>query len=239
MLSDIELTILSLVAEGARYGAEIEQVIEQRGLREWLTVGSASVYYILGRLEQQELLTSSQPTLVHGVNGGTDPARTIYQITDAGRGVAQTAVADLLCQPRAISEGFAVGLANSSVLKPGQVYYTLVHHRDRLTQQLHAAEAHQNEEHAAQPEGAQALFSYSIAIMRAELDWLSGFLEDWRARHPVIDEEDKAVVTGAGDDSARTLLHHATASSDRGKQLQQMKRPVNPLRNPVESPREE
>ena len=35
-------------------------MIELRGLREWLTVGSASVYYILTRLEQQELLTRTQ-----------------------------------------------------------------------------------------------------------------------------------------------------------------------------------
>jgi DNA-binding PadR family transcriptional regulator len=53
MLSDVELTLLSLVAEGPRYGSEIEQLIERRGLREWLIVGRDSFYYILYRLEQQ------------------------------------------------------------------------------------------------------------------------------------------------------------------------------------------
>ena len=57
MLSDIELTLLSMVAEGARYGSEIEAMIEARGLREWLNIGSASFYYILARLEKQGLLT--------------------------------------------------------------------------------------------------------------------------------------------------------------------------------------
>ena len=43
-MTDAELTILSLVAEGPRYGYEIQQLIDQRGLREWLTIGFSSIY---------------------------------------------------------------------------------------------------------------------------------------------------------------------------------------------------
>ena len=119
MLSDIELTLLSLVAEGARYGVEIERMVDERGLREWLNVGSASFYYIITRQEGQGLLTRV-------ANGDAEHA--VFQITDAGRGVVQTAVADLLRQPRSLSGGFAVGLANIGALKPRQVYHALLQH---------------------------------------------------------------------------------------------------------------
>ncbi len=233
-LSDIELTILSLVAEGVRYGAEIEQLIEQRGLREWLTVGSASVYYVLGRLEQQELISSTLQ------RGASDQSRTVYQITDAGRGVAQTAVADLLGQPRVLGEGFALGLANSGILKPAQVYNALAQHRERLTNELHATQSlweRRQQEPEPPTDNVRALYTHGIVVMQAELDWLTAFIEDWRTRHPVEDEPAALAIDAAdADGQAKTVLHRATNSLDRGKQIQQIRRPA---RTPLETPRAE
>src|SRR5262250_2047263 len=96
MMTDAELTLLSLVAESPRYGYEIQQVIDERGLREWLTIGFSSLYYILNKLERQNMLVGQlQPD-------GRGPARKVYSITEAGRGILQTAVSDLLRQPRSL-----------------------------------------------------------------------------------------------------------------------------------------
>jgi DNA-binding PadR family transcriptional regulator len=216
-LSDVELTILSLVAEGPRFGSELEQLIELRGLREWLIVGSASIYYVLGRLEQQELLTSSPQ------NGKPDQARTVYQITDAGRGVAQTAIADLLCQTRPLGQGFSLGLANCGILKPTQVYNSLIQHRDRLTHQMHSAEKvwERRQREEMPTDGTEALYTHGLAVMRAELEWLMHFIEDWRVRHPSIERDD----THSTDEHAQTLVHRPTVKADQGGQLQKIKRP--------------
>ncbi len=218
MLSDVELTILSLVAEGPRYGVEIERMIELRGLREWLVVGSASIYYILGRLEQQELLTSTQQP------GEDGTARTIYQITDAGRGVAQTAIADLLRQPRALGQGFALGLANSGVLKPAQVYRELVQHSERLAHQLRSAEAlWERRQHEETPTpGTEALYSHGIAMMQAELAWLTAFIEQWRERHPAVERDEPHELD---DGRTQTPLHRRTVIDDPEKKIQRIKRP--------------
>ena len=216
-VSDVELTILSLVAESPRYGAEIEQMIELRGVREWLTVGSASIYYILGRLEQQELLT-------HQLQQGRDGlARTVYQITEAGWGVVQTAIADLLRQPRPLGQGFALGLANCAVLKPSQVYHTLIQHRDRLAHQLESAQAlWERRQHEETPsEGTQALYTHGIVLMQAELGWLNQFIEDWRVRHPAVDPDEPP----DGDGAPATQVHHPTSKVEREKQIQKLKRP--------------
>ncbi len=215
MLNDVELTILSLVAEGTRYGAEIQQLIESRGLRDWLTVGSASVYYILARLERQELLTAS---------GNSDPAKMIYQITDAGRGVVQTAVADLLRQPRALGESFALGLANIDVLKPRQVFRALSQHRDLLMRRLEATQATwaRRQQDESPSEGLRALYTHGIATMQADLDWLTAFIDDWRKRYPAVERDETGEMPSGG---GQTQIHHPTADADRAKQMQQLKRP--------------
>lgn len=220
MLSDIELTILSLVAEGARYGEEIEQIIERRGLREWLTVGSASVYYVLARLAQQELIARTPP---EPAANDSHPPRVVYQITDAGRGVVQTAVADLLSEPRPLGGGFTLGLANIGVIKPRQVYRALIQHQDRLAQQLEAAESlwARRLRDETPSEGVAALYTHGIAVMRAELDWLGTFITGWRDRYPAVEREE----TGEHPSAAPTQISRSTRDLDAGKKIQRIKRP--------------
>lgn len=217
-MNDLELTILSLVAEGAHYGEEIEAIITMRGLREWLTVGSASVYYVLARLEQQGLVSRS--------GSDDDSAKAVYTITEAGRGVIQTAVADLLCDLRPVGQGFALGLANIGVLKPQQAFRALVQYRDRLLDGIESAEAlwERRKRDETPSEGTEALYSHSIVMMRAELDWLNGFLDDWRARHPAAARDDAAT----GDAGALTPVHRRTEKINPAKQMQKLKRPPKP-----------
>ena len=52
-MTNAEFAILSLIVEQPRHGYEIEQVIEERGMRNWTEVGFSSIYYILNKLEIQ------------------------------------------------------------------------------------------------------------------------------------------------------------------------------------------
>jgi DNA-binding PadR family transcriptional regulator len=53
MMTNAELAILSLVDERPRHGYEVEQVIEERGMREWTEIGFSSIYYLLKKLERE------------------------------------------------------------------------------------------------------------------------------------------------------------------------------------------
>jgi DNA-binding PadR family transcriptional regulator len=223
-MTDAELTILSLIAEGARYGHEIQQIIDERGLREWVTIGFSSVHYILNRLERQQLLTSEVRA------EGRGPGRKLFSITDAGRGVLQTAVSDLLRQPRSLGTGFELGLANLSSLKPQQAYLALKHHQADLQQQLHLVEQswerHQKNGEEAPPH-IRALYTHSLAVMRAELAWLSQFVEDWAKRYPAVTEMPSAQkqAESAADPHSRVTQLHQRETPDRAKMLQKLKRP--------------
>ncbi len=219
MMTDAELTLLSLVAEAPRYGYEIQQIIDERGLREWLTIGFSSIYYILNRLERQDMLVSR----LH--MEGRGPARKIYEITEAGRGVLQTAVSDLLRQPRALGSGFELGLANLSALKPRQVYQVLRHHEIDLKQRLDAVEKawerHKEDDNTG--DHIVALYTHSIAVMKAELEWMSAFLDSWQDKYPGV-EQNQEVEEPIDPHKAVTRMNPRTVQSEPAKMIQRLKR---------------
>lgn len=212
MLSELELTILALVAECPRYGAEVERVIEERGLREWLLVGSSSAYYVLGKLEKQELLKST----------AGEEGKLVYELTEAGRGVLQTAIANLLEQPRPLGSGMELGLANLHVLKPAQVYQAIVKRRAEQGQKLLATEQQweRHQQDGRITDQQHALYTHGIAVMRAELEWLEAFIEEWRRRYPAVEAE-----TSSQEVSKPTQIHRRTAPLNPAKLVQRVQRP--------------
>ena len=226
VMTDAELTILCLVAEGPQYGYEIQHTIDDRGLREWLTIGFSSIYYILNKLERQKMLTSEMRA------DGQAPAHKMYRITDGGRGILQTSISELLRQPRGFGTGFELGLANLTVLKPRQVYKVLSDHHVDLKLRLEAVASswirHQAEDSESTAEHIWALYTHSIALMKAELEWLESFIEDWKAKYPAVVQpsselrNDPVVENGA---HARVTQRHKRTTPDPAKMIQRLKRP--------------
>src|SRR5688572_9379581 len=93
-LTDSELLVLGLVAEMPRHGYELEQVIEQRGMREWTEIGFSSIYFVLGRLEKKGLVKAEIPA--------TAKAKKSYKMTRTGTKtlVNQTVTALKTLRPR-------------------------------------------------------------------------------------------------------------------------------------------
>ena len=221
-MTDAELSILSLLAQGPRYGHEIQQLIDERGLREWLVIGFSSVYYILNKFEKQLMVSSELRS------DGRGPARKLYSLTEAGHGVLQTAVSDLLRRPRAIGTGFELGLANLHVLKPVQVYQVLTHHRKDLQEQYLAVkqawERHKPDSDDSTRDHIRALYTHSITMMEADINWLQNFLEEWRTRYPGVEKE--VVSPQQEDESSAATLIHRSPTPDPLKMLQRLQRPA-------------
>lgn len=223
-MTDAELTLLSLLAEGPRYGYEIQQIVEERGLREWLAIGFASIYYLLNRLEKQNVVTSTLQL------DGRGAARKRYTLTDAGQGILQTAIANRLREPRTPGSGFELGLANLHVLKPAQVYRVLLHHRDDLRGQfeyISLAWTRQKARYQVVDANMLALYTHSIAMLQAEIIWLDDFLAQWQIRYPdVINElvkKNEAVLNDPASPFAPTIKH-VDQPPDRLKMIQRLRR---------------
>ncbi|MCU0512125.1 MAG: PadR family transcriptional regulator [Anaerolineae bacterium] len=231
-MTDAELTLLSLLAENPLYGYELQQLVDERGLREWLTIGFSSIYYILNKLEGQKLLTAQ----LH--SEGRGPARKKYALTEAGRGVLQTAISSLLREPRVPGSGFELGLSNLHVLKPAQVYKVLMHHRDDLRSQLEHVSLGWSRYQNGRPTleaNIHALYTHSIAIMTAEIAWLDDFLARWQLQYPEVMQD--LVKKNAAPVSDTGKLARAVKAAQQQEAPDSLKR-IQRLRRIPRSPRE-
>jgi len=214
-MNDAELTLLSLLVEADHFDHELNALIDARGIRAWVNVGMSSLIYLLNKLERQTLIESTLRPDASGL------ARKAYRITDAGRAMLQTAVADLLRQPRGLGDGLELGLANLDVLKPRRVFQMLTHHRADLDHRLGLIESALDAGNFAS-EGVRAMYSHSAALIRAERDWLDGFLRDWLDTHPEAAQSDPDTPT---DPHRRPTVLHRPSTPPPAKQIQQLRKP--------------
>jgi DNA-binding PadR family transcriptional regulator len=188
-MTDAELAILSIIAEGPIHGYDVQTVIAERGIRAWAQIGVSSIYYVLEKLERQGLIESTvtQDAVV--------TARRLYRITTAGMGVLQTAIADLIGTPREHADEFELGLANLPTLRPDQVRTALTAYRQELASRLAQARERRAALLAAQaPFHIEAMLSHRVALLEAELAWIESFVAAWEAQAPP--DEPTAVAAG-------------------------------------------
>lgn len=172
-LTAAELTILGLVVEQPRHGYDLEQVIEQRGIREWADIGFSSIYYVLGKLEKRGLV---------GAEGARPGARSrrVFRATEDGRRAAADGALACVADVRPVPHPVLVGLANLELLSEHA-------YDDALSSRLAQIEARiasvvgAEQAQAPLPPAARELFSYSLCLLEAERSWLA-------ARVPVSDE---------------------------------------------------
>ncbi len=115
MLSNIELTLLSLINEKPSYAYEIDKQIEAREMRRWVKIGVASVYQVLERLEKKGMLLAKRE------QEGKMPERRRYYITEPGQQELARGAVNLLSRIDWYYLDLNVGLECSDVLPPEEV----------------------------------------------------------------------------------------------------------------------
>jgi DNA-binding PadR family transcriptional regulator len=171
-VTNAELAILGLVAENRKYGYQIEQDIDRRGIREWTDIGFSSIYYILNKLEKSAWLESSHEP------GGDRPARKMYQMTQAGYGVYRSAVLQRLAHPRPHSGDFDLALANLPAVSTAEAVDAIRIYARNLAEKIKAISSKwQAERSSGIPPHAQLLFDHSLNAMQHDLDWVNKFLQ--------------------------------------------------------------
>jgi DNA-binding PadR family transcriptional regulator len=175
-MTNAELAILSLVVEQRRHGYEIEQVIEQRGMREWTDVGFSSIYYILKKLESAGLVDGRLEQ-----QAGRGPARKVYAVTEDGRAAWHAATVEVLSTPQRPNMPLQLGLANLPGLTKSERVTAVRQYRDRLAQQRDHVRARYQQEGQAPPHHVKAMFDHSLTLMEAQLAWIEGFIDELSA----------------------------------------------------------
>lgn len=162
-LTDAELTILGLLAEQPRHGYELEKVIDERGIRNWTAVGFSSIYYLLDKLAGRGLIEPVEP-----VRSRT--SRAAFRPTASGRKACAAESLGAIGDQVPVHARVLVGLANSPGLPATEVAGRLADRAAALQQRLdELADARARQ--GSLPLAAIAIFTYSEAMLRADLDW--------------------------------------------------------------------
>jgi DNA-binding PadR family transcriptional regulator len=169
--TDAELAILSLLAEQPMHGYQIEQTIEERGMREWVEMGFSSIYYLLNKLKNTGLLKSK---LTKG--SGKGPARHVFSLTEAGLHTWQQAALDAISHPSRTFSNFQLGLSSIRGLDPDLVRDALKQYRDSLTANRDRIQAKLDSYGPGVPFEAVILFDLSLTQITCELEWVEKFI---------------------------------------------------------------
>jgi DNA-binding PadR family transcriptional regulator len=168
-LTPAELTLLGLLVEQPRHGYELEEVIAERGIREWTEIGFSSIYYLIGKLRDRGLVTE--------VDGGAPrqaKARKVFTATPAGRAACADAAASAIATLVPTFPPLLAGLANQPVVPPGLLRDAFDARLAALTERIDAVRAAADAERGAPP-FVLALFDYSLTMLDAERSWLAGY----------------------------------------------------------------
>lgn len=171
-MNPAELAILGLLVEEPRHGYDLEKAIEERDMREWTEIGFSSIYAILSRLEGQGLVRHEIQA-----SSGKGPPRKVFSVTDSGEKAWRQACLDLLATPDGGQLSFLLGLVALPALPKEAALRSLEQHGDHLRQRMVRVRERQREIGPGSPLFLQGMFEYSLALLRAEIEWTEDFTD--------------------------------------------------------------
>jgi DNA-binding PadR family transcriptional regulator len=173
-LTPAELLVMGLLTERPRHGYDLDQVIAQRGMREWTPIAFSSLYYLLRKLESDGLITP--------VTDG-DRRRRVYTPTTDGRRLTAEATNRALATIFPPHPPVLIGLANAPMLDPATTVEAL-HARSRaITAESARLTAHRDQQPPGVPPVVAALFDYALTMLDAERDWVRRTIESLGTAH--------------------------------------------------------
>lgn len=176
-MTNAELAILSLIAEQPRHGYEIENLIENRGMREWTEIGFSSIYYLLKKLEKKELIKGTRVR-----QAGPGRARVVYRISAAGREALRAGTLEALSLTRRTPSPFQLGLANLPAITNHEALAALRQQREGLREHQRQIQTRWEAQRPV-PYFVEAMFHLALTKIKAERDWLDEFIDQLEHMH--------------------------------------------------------
>jgi len=162
-LTDSELTILGLIAELPRHGYELERVIDERGIRNWTSLGFSSIYYILDKLEARGLIMPVEPRR-------SGRSRATFRVTPRGLDDLRTGSLEAIADLTPVHARVLIGMANTPGLPGEEIRKMLTKRTEDLRARLGSLRAARSAQEPL-PAAALAIFDYSEAVLLADAEW--------------------------------------------------------------------
>ncbi|HEX9674587.1 MAG TPA: PadR family transcriptional regulator [Anaerolineales bacterium] len=171
-MRNADLAVLGLLMEQPRHGYQIEQVIQERNMRDWTEIGFSSIYAILGRLQKLGYLQASLKA-----PPGRGPARKVFRVTRSGRAAWKRATLLALSLPSESGLPFLLGLVGLPAIPGPEAIAALKSYRDRMIDRRERVAARKDFAGPNLPLFLEGIFDYGLALAGAEIEWVEGFIE--------------------------------------------------------------
>ena len=175
-MTNAELAVLGLVVEQPHHGYQIEQLIEQRGMRRWTEIGFSSIYFLLKKLERGGFIEGRLEKTERG------PARKVYRATPSGLETFHAAMVGVLSVPQPNPYPLMLGLANLTVLSIEETLAALSQYSKQLTEKMEILRAALDSKQHAHPYFVDAMFELGLMVIQAELEWVEKFTKQVQER---------------------------------------------------------
>ena len=174
--SPLALTVLAMLAGGPLHPYAIQGRMKAWGKDQVVNVGNrANLYKMIERLRDAGLIAVRQTE-----RDQRFPERTVYELTDAGWQTGQQWLTEMLSTPRNEFPEFPAALSFVFEIPPEEALAALERRVERLRESVAALDRELRSEG-----GPPRLFlleaEYVRAVTAAELDWVSGVVDELRA----------------------------------------------------------
>jgi DNA-binding PadR family transcriptional regulator len=191
------LTVLCLLLAGPLHPYGMQRLIKTWGKDDVVNVGQrANLYKTIKRLHEAGLIAVRQTERAQQY-----PERTVYELTEVGRGTALRWLAGMIATPRNEYPEFPAALSFAMALSPDELTGLLAQRLAVLQGQLAELDAHLAEVRPALPRIALIDTEYTRAITAAEVSWLGSLVDDLKSGNLAWNHEQLAAQ--AADEIAK------------------------------------
>ncbi len=170
-LSHVAFAVLGLVAEYPCHGKDINERIEERGMREWTAIGKSSIYGVLKNLKKKELVNS-------WVEEEDNRIVKMYQIKPKGETVLKSQIYRILNEfVGKNDQDFYMAFSMLPVLSQEEQIKAITNSLKGIRKNKKEFESMLNE-NSKMPLKVKGLFLHPIKILETDIEFLQWTLEE-------------------------------------------------------------
>ncbi len=171
IITSAEAALLGLLSEGEKHPYQIEKDVQYRDMRFWTELSMSSIYKLLRKLEEQEMVQCKTEITVE------NRARKIYQITEEGEAALREKLTELLKEPEHIRWQADIAFYNLDVFEKAEQLMLLKEYQRSINKRI----SEYRELEAFLKESGCPIYPQSVSLrpqflLEGELKWLEGFI---------------------------------------------------------------
>lgn len=175
MLTNADIALLGLLAEGPAHAWELQTQVEWRGMRTWTDLSQSTIYKRLRALEADGIVESLDE-IAEG------RLRKVYSVTQTGRAALAEALLELLREPELPKQRIDIATYNVDLAPRDEVLRALAEYAEKVRATID--EWNRLDEYllsAGCPAHRTAVARRAVRMLEGELVWLDEFTKELEA----------------------------------------------------------